>query len=160
MLGDGCANFPCLWGVPEWDQGALLGCVLVPLLSRDLCMAPVQFGWRCSWGGSSQGWHFLGKYISSLELCFKQPCIQSKRTKLCVMWKLQKVGFFKCEIFYCFPEKIKTVFQQFCWQTFFFLIFLLGCWVFRMKATTALSMTSKVFFHLVHSLETFDTCPV
>lgn len=112
-VGGWTSRFPlfvgCLW--------VRLGCcVLVPVLSRDLCMAPAQFGWGCSGLSSLRVDTSLASVSAPLgSACIKQPCIQAKRTKLCVMWKLKHVDFFSVrEIFGCFPEKIRTVFQQFC----------------------------------------------
>lgn len=79
-------------------------------------MAPAHFGWGCSKLPSLRADTSLASTSTPLSFaCFKQPCIQAKRTELYVMWKLKQVDFFSVrEIFGCFPEKIKTVFQQFC----------------------------------------------
>lgn len=112
-IGGWTSRFPlvlgCLW--------VRLGCcVLVPLLSRNLCMASAQFGWGCLGLSSLTVDTSLASVSAPLGFAsFKQPCIQAERTKLCVMWKLKHVDFFSVrEIFGCFPEKIRTVFQQFC----------------------------------------------
>lgn len=102
-----------LWG----ELGVLWYCwVLAP---------PAQQGPRAlhlrslAWAALGCSLLGLGKQNStSFPLCFacfKQPCIQTKGIKFHVIWKLKQIDFFSVrEISGCFPERIKTVFQQFC----------------------------------------------